>query len=167
MTRTLTVDAAPIRIPSLQKRLPMKVVPLHLDQAKAFIRRHHRHSLPPVSGKFAIGAVNDDGELVGVAVCGRPVARMLDDGLTLEILRVCTDGSPNSGSFLYGRARRVASAMGYERVVTYTLKRESGASLRAAGARPTAALKPKEWTCPSRPRASQTVYREPKIRWDL
>jgi hypothetical protein len=71
----------------------MKLVPLHLKAAQAFIRRYHRHSLPTVGGKFALGAMNDVGQLVGVAVCGRPIARHLDDGRTLEVLRVCTDGT--------------------------------------------------------------------------
>jgi hypothetical protein len=145
----------------------MKLVPIHLKAAQAFIRRWHRHSLPPVGGKFALGVVNERGQLVGVAVCGRPVARHLDDGLTLEVLRVCTDGTPNSNSFLYGRARRVARQMGYQRILTYTLAREGGASLWAAGARPSGKVEAEEWSRPSRKRVGQPVYREHKIRWEL
>ncbi len=82
--------------------------------------------------KFALAA-EQDGVLVGVATCGRPVARAFDDGRTLEITRTCTDGSPNVNSLLYGAARRAAWAMGFTRIITYTQADETGASLRAAG----------------------------------
>ncbi len=145
----------------------MKAVPIHISQAGAFIREHHRHSLPPVGGKFAIGVADDEGHLLGVAVCGRPVARRLDDGHTLEILRVCTTGTPNVNSFLYARARKIARLLGYERVITYTLQSESGASLRAAGACATATVAAGPWSRPSRPRAGQPVYTAPKVRWEF
>src|SRR5437660_8566841 len=108
----------------------MEAVPLHLREANVFVAKHHRHNLPTVGGKFAVGA-SVDGKLVGVAIAGRPVARKLDDGKTLEVLRVCTDGTPNANSFLYGRVRRIAALMGYHHVITYTLQDESGASLKA------------------------------------
>jgi hypothetical protein len=111
----------------------MEAVPLHLRDANAFVGKHHRHNLPTVGGKFAVGATVD-GKLVGVAIAGRPVARRLDDGKTLEVLRVCTDGTPNANSFLYGRVKRIALLLGYSKVITYTLEEESGASLRAVGA---------------------------------
>lgn len=97
-------------------------------------------------------------------IAGRPVARRLDDGGTLEILRVCTDGTPNACSFLYARCARIARLMGYARAITYTLASECGASLRAVGARPTGPLAPGEWGNSSRPRKSQPVYSEPKYR---
>src|SRR5262245_20562927 len=112
----------------------MEAVPLHIKEANAFVKKHHRHSLPTVAGKFAI-ACQADGKLVGVAIAGRPVARRLDDGRTLEVLRVCSDGTPNANSFLYGRVARIARLMGYRKVVTYTLGEESGASLKAVGAK--------------------------------
>ena len=102
--------------------------------------QHHRHNLPRVGGKFAVGAADDEGKLVGVAVAGRPIARRLDDGLTLEVLRVCTDGTPNACSFLYARCAKIARLMGYEKVIPYTLAWEGGASLRAVGATPTGPL---------------------------
>jgi hypothetical protein len=111
----------------------MEAVPLHLREANDFVAKHHRHNLPTVGGKFSVGAAVD-GKLVGVAIAGRPVARRLDDGKTLEVLRVCTDGTPNANSFLYGRVKRIALLMGYEKVITYTLGKESGALLRAVGA---------------------------------
>ncbi len=145
----------------------MRAVPLHLREANQFVAEHHRHSLPTVGGKFALGVADGGGALVGVAVAGRPVARRLDDGRTLEVLRVCTDGTPNACSYLYARVAKVARLMGYERVVTYTLASEGGASLRAVGATPTGPLDPHEWSNPARPRKSQPVYHEPKYRWEL
>lgn len=144
----------------------MRAVPIHIKEANAFVRQFHRHSLPTVGGKFAVGAVHD-GKLVGVAIAGRPVARRLDDERTLEVLRVATDGTPNATSFLYGRVRRIAQLMGYERVVTYTLEEESGASLRAVGGRVTGEVRPQEWSVPSRQRKSQPVYAKKKLRWEL
>lgn len=144
----------------------VQAVPIHLREANAFLAKYHRHSLPTVGGKFAVGVWHGD-KLVGVAIAGRPVARRLDDGKTLEVLRVCTDGTPNACSFLYSRVRRVAHLLGYETVVTYTLAEESGASLRAAGARPVAEVEPGEWSVPSRPRKSQPVYAKKKVRWEL
>ena len=53
--------------------------------------------------------------------------------MTLEVTRLCTDGTKNACSFLYGKAARAAFALGYRRIGTYTLPDEGGASLRAAG----------------------------------
>jgi hypothetical protein len=120
----------------------VRAVPLHLKEANRFVADHHRHNLPTVGGKFAVGVVDDEGKLVGVAIAGRPVSRPLDDGETLEVLRVCTDGTPNACSFLYARCDKIARLMGYERVITYTLASEGGASLRAVGATPIGNLAP-------------------------
>jgi hypothetical protein len=144
----------------------MEAVPLRLREDSEFVAQHHRHNLPCVGCKFAIGAAVD-GRLVGVAIAGRPVARKLDDGKTLEILRVCTDGTPNANSFLYGRVKRIAVLMGYQRVITYTLQEESGASLKAVGARVVGQVRPQEWSVPSRPRRSQPVYGRAKLKWEL
>lgn len=144
----------------------MQAVPNHIKEANTFVSKFHRHGLPTVGGKFAVAAWHD-GRLVGVAIAGRPVARRLDDGKTLVVLRVCTEGTPNACSFLYNRVRRDAHLMGYEKVVTYTLAEESGASLRAVGAKPVAAVEPQEWSVPSRPRKSQPVYSKKKVRWEL
>jgi hypothetical protein len=144
----------------------MEAIPLHLREANAFVAKHHQHNLPTVGGKWAIGAVVD-GKLVGFAIAGRPVARKLDDGKTLEILWVCTDGTPNANSFLYGRAKRIAVLMGYSRIITYTLEEESEASLRAVRARVIGEVRPQEWSVPSRPRKSQAVYGKVKVKWEL
>src|SRR5947209_13124367 len=122
----------------------MEAVPLHIRQANDFVRTHHRHSLPVTGCKFALGAAVD-GKLLGVAIAGRPVARRLDDGQPLEVLRVATDGTANACSFLYSRCARIARLMGYSRVITYTLESEGGASLRAVGAKPTGPLHSHDW----------------------
>lgn len=110
----------------------MEIRPLTFREACAFVALHHRHNKPPRGHKFSIG-VFASGELVGVGMAGRPVARHFDDGLTLEINRTCTDGARNANSMLYGAIRRAAFAMGYLRVITYSQGQESGASLRGAG----------------------------------
>jgi hypothetical protein len=112
----------------------LTIVPLSFRQGAEFVSRYHRHNGPPRGCKFVIGVCDVEGVLHGVAMVGRPVARMYDDGLTAEVNRTATDGYPNANSALYGGAWRVASAMGYRRMVTYTQHQESGASLRAVGA---------------------------------
>jgi len=107
-------------------------VPITFPEAKAFVTQHHRHHDPPIGHKISIG-VAMDGKIVGVAIAGRPVSRHLDDGWTLEVSRVATDGTKNACSFLYGAIKRCGKAMGYTRFVTYTLPQEGGASLRGAG----------------------------------
>lgn len=102
----------------------MTLTPINLKTANAFVQQHHRHHKPTRGHKFSIG-VSDNGALVGVAICGRPVARRLDDGYTLEVNRLCTDGTPNACSILYAAAYRAARAMGYNKVITYILDTEN------------------------------------------
>lgn len=111
----------------------LTIVPVTFRAACAFVVEHHRHHKPPRGHKFSIGVCDDEGLLRGVAMVGRPVARTFDDGLTAEVNRTCTDGFPNANSALYGACWRVAAAMGYRRLVTYTQAGESGSSLTAAG----------------------------------
>ncbi|HBR1064644.1 TPA: hypothetical protein RST38_003947 [Klebsiella pneumoniae] len=111
----------------------MVISPITLKAAQAFIAQHHRLNKPPRGHKFSIGLKNAEGELIGVATAGRPVARHFDDGLTIEVNRTCTTGERNANSVLYGAVWRAARAMGYHRCITYTQADESGASLRAAG----------------------------------
>lgn len=129
----------------------LHVIPISLDEANAFVERHHRHHGPVVGHKFSLGATAGD-QVVGVAIVGRPVARMRDDGLTLEVTRLCTDGTRNACSFLYGAAARAAFALGYRRIGTYILAGEEGASLTASGWRQIAVVTGRSWSCPSRPR---------------
>lgn len=110
----------------------MTVIPITLRAARRFIAEHHRHNVPPKGWKFG-AALEHEGEIVGVATAGQPVSRILDDGKTLEVTRVCTVGNKNASTMLYGAICRAAKALGYERVITYTLDTEPGISLRAAG----------------------------------
>lgn len=112
------------------------IVPINLAKANAYVATHHRHHKPTVGHKFSVAVADATGTVRGVAIVGRPVARHCDDGWTLEVNRCCTDGVRNGCSILYGAAWRVAKAMGYKRLITYTLPSEGGASLRGAG-----------WTC--------------------
>jgi hypothetical protein len=124
----------------------LHVVPISWKQACMFIKLNHRHHKPPRGQKFAIGVVDETGTLHGVATCGRPVSRMLDNGLTLEVNRTCTDQYPNVNSMLYGACARIAAAMGYNDIYTDTQEGESGASLRAAGWKNEGTRKPrKNW----------------------
>lgn len=113
--------------------MSLTIIPLTFRRACDFVAEHHRHNKPPRGHKFSIGVCDGEGTLRGVAMVGRPVARHFDDGLTAEVNRTCTDGFANANSALYGAAWRIAQAMGYRRMVTYTQANESGASLTAAG----------------------------------
>lgn len=129
----------------------MKAIPITLKQANQFVAQHHRHSRPVVGAKIAVGvAVN--GKLAGVAILGRPVSRRLDDGLTIEVTRCCTDGLLHACSCLYGKCLRIARELGYERAVTYTLASEPGASLRASGFAKEADVPEQDWNRPGRRR---------------
>ncbi len=117
--------------------------------------------------KFAVG-VSRDGRLVGVATVGRPVARPLDDRITVEVTRTCTLGAPGANSMLYGAAWRAARALGYHRMITYTQHGESGASLRAIGMVRVAELPARPgWTTPSRPRTDRGTDGIARMRWEI
>lgn len=137
--------------------------PLSITEAKRFIGEHHRHHPPPLSGLFAIG-LNDGAAVVAVAVVGRPVARLNQDGYTAEVTRLCTNGTPHAASKLYAACWRAARAMGYRRLITYTLAREPGTSLRAAGWRELHRVKGRSWDTPSRPRVDKHPI-EDKTLW--
>lgn len=109
----------------------MEIKPITFAEASDFIKKNHRHHGATVGHKFSIGLINEE-KLVGVAVCGRPVSRYLDNGTTCEINRLCTDGTRNACSMLYGACCRVAKEMGYKKIITYILASENGASLRAS-----------------------------------
>jgi len=153
-----------------------RLIPVPKTKARQFIQEHHRHNEAPspMQVTFAIG-LETDGELVAVLTAGRPVARLLDDGLTLEVNRTCVrDFHRNANSRLYGACARAAKALGYRRLVTYTLISETGASLRAVGfvSTPVGA---NTWNRPNRVRHdSVTIWGEgrnaaalPKYRWEL
>ena len=134
----------------------IKAIPIELKDAQTYIDKNHRHHKAAVRDKFRVGA-EIDGELVGVAQVGRPLARCLCDGKTLEVLRLCTTGEKDVCSFLYSRCARIAKEMGYEKIITYILETETGASLKASGWELDAEdVGGREWDTPSRPRANGT-----------
>lgn len=143
----------------------MVIRPITFRQACDFIAKYHRHHSPTIGCKFCIGVFVDE-TMVGCAVCGRPVSRVLDDGLTLEINRVCTDGTRNACSMLYGACCRIAKAMGYQKAITYTLQSESGASLKASNFTSDGTYGAKHWTG-KRCTHTHTLKnpQELKIRW--
>lgn len=110
----------------------LEIRPIILREANAYVAQHHRHNIPTNGHKWSIACYDDD-RLCGVAIAGQPIARKLDDGLTIEVRRVCTDGTYNACSKLYGACARVAKEMGYRRIITYTLISEPGTSLLASG----------------------------------
>lgn len=142
----------------------MTIVPLTLRDARSYVDRVHRHHRAPQGGLFAIGLA-DGADIVGCVIVGRPVARALDDGWTAEVTRLATDGSKNACSMLYAAAWRAARAMGYRRLMTYTLATEPGTSLVAAGWRPVGEVRGRSWTTPSRPRIDRHPTQD-KIRWE-
>lgn len=141
----------------------MEAIPLTLDKANNFVKQLHRHHRPVYRDKYRIGC-SVGGRLVGIVQVGRPVSRALDDGNTLEVVRLCTDGAYNACSFLYGAAARVARELGYSKIITYILEDESGASLRAAGWKFECMTKGGSWNCQCRPRADNAPTC-PKQRW--
>jgi hypothetical protein len=146
--------------------MALQLCPLTLREAHAFVARVHRHHRPSRGGKFAIGAARD-GQVVGVVVIGRPVSRELQrGGYTAEVLRLAViEGVRNACSLLYGAAWRAARAMGYRRLVTYTLPSEGGASLIASGWRLIGEAGGGSWSCPSRPRVDEHPT-QVKFRWE-
>ena len=140
----------------------MEIQPITLRCASEFVKQHHRHHPPSVGCKFAIGLFDGD-KMVGCAICGRPVSRHLDDGLTCEINRLCTDGTRNACSMLYGAACRVAKHMGYKKIITYILQSENGASLKASNFVCEGIAGGTHWT--GQRNRNQAIPNEMKTRW--
>lgn len=109
----------------------MDIRPINLKAANRFVKKYHRHHKETAGHKFSV-CLCDGERIVGVAICGRPVSRFMDDGTVIEINRLCTDGTKNACSMLYGACARIAKEMGYRKIVTYILKSENGASLKAS-----------------------------------
>lgn len=144
----------------------LRLVPVSFSDACAFVAEHHRHHKPPQGMKFCVGVASND-VLRGVAIAGRPVARSYDDGTTLEVTRVATDGTPNACSALYAACWRASKALGYSRLITYTQADESGSSLRAAGWRVIAERAARHgWTTPSRRRESRGTDNIQRTLWE-
>jgi hypothetical protein len=142
----------------------LSIMPCELAEANAFVVEHHRHHGRVVGHKFSLSVVEAE-KVVGVAIVSRPVSRMLDDGLTLEVSRCCTDGTKDAASALYGAARRATFALGYRRLITYTLATEPGTSLKAAGWKNLGLAGGGSWSVPSRPRVDKHPLQR-KIRWE-
>jgi hypothetical protein len=132
----------------------LRHVRIELDEANAFVTQFHRHHKPVVGHLFSLGAVLGD-KIVGVAIVGRPVARMRDDGLTAEVTRLCTDGTRNACSFLYGASARAAFALGFKKIGTYILASEGSMTLKASGWRMVGEVRGRSWSTPSRPRVDK------------
>ena len=161
-------------------------VPVDFDEACAFVTQHHRHHIPPQGHKFSIaaavmptpeseacdnnciliGAHESDRRIVGVVIVGRPVSRMMQDGWTLEVTRLATDGTKNACSFLYAAAWRATRAMGYRKLTTCILDTEPGTTLRAAGWRLVGQAGGGSWSVPSRPRVDKHPL-QGKLRFEI
>lgn len=139
-----------------------EIIPISLKQANQYVTDYHRHHKAVRGCKFCI-ALKDNDKIVGVAICGRPVSRYYDDGMTLEINRLCTNGYKNACSMLYGACARIAKEMGYKKIITYILESESGASLKASNYICDGIAGGKIWT--GSRRRDNGVPQEMKTRW--
>lgn len=154
--------------------MSLEIRPIVLRKANAAIVRWHRHHDVARGCVFCVSVWAAD-RMVGVAIVARPGARMLQDGHTAEVTRVATDGTANASSKLYGACKRAARALGYRRLITYTLESEDGASVKASGFRRVTVSPGGSWDRPSRRRGEQMgmleVRRpspeEPKVRWEI
>ena len=142
----------------------MEIVPITFSDANEFVRRHHRHHRPVAGCKFYLAVAHEE-QIVGVAIVGRPVSRHIDNGWTLEVNRLCTDGKKNACSMLYGAAWRVAKNLGYKKLVTYTLPDEGGASLKASNWKCLGETKGGAWTRAKRPRLDLHPL-QIKLKWE-
>ena len=156
-----------LRLPR-DRRVSLHLVPVSAKVARECVIRWHRHNGATFVGELLrVGAADDEGVLVAVGVAGRPVARHYDDGQTVEVWRVSSDGTRNATSMLYGALTRAAFALGYTRVITYTQADESGASLRAAGWKVVAQRKARRgWSTPSRPRDDARYMTSERTLWE-
>ena len=158
--------------------LQLLVKPTTLRAANDFVQAHHRHNgrTSRDGGKFAI-ACEYGGEIVGVAIVGNPLSATYMDkaiyGHVAEVLRTCTkDAAPKGAvSFLYAACTRVCRDMGFDRLISYTLDTESGASLRGAGWKnmgTTKGVKPgwRKKDHLSQTREYQEVMGKVKFRWE-
>jgi len=147
-----------------QQRL--HVVPCDFSEAVAYVRQHHRHHRPPVGHKFSLAVADESGTVRGVCMVGRPVARGNDDGWTLEVTRLASDGCPNACSCLYGAAWRAAKSLEYRRCITYILDAEPGVTLKAAGWKCLGQRGGGSWNCKSRPRVDKHPTQK-KLLWEV
>jgi hypothetical protein len=143
----------------------LRVLPCDYKDAVAFVALHHRHHKPPVGHKFSLCVADEQDNVRAVVMAGRPVARHNDDGMTLEVTRLASDGCPNACSCLYGAAWRAAKALGYGRLITYILDTEPGTSLKATGWKCLGQRGGGRWNAPSRPRVDKHPLQK-KLLWE-
>lgn len=143
----------------------IELIPITLAEANQYVAEYHRHHKPVTGHKFSLAAIKND-LIVGVCIVGRPVSRHLDNGWALEVNRCCTDGTKNAPSFLYGAAWRATRALGYKKLITYTLPEEGGTSLRASGWKCLGEAGGGNWNCKARPRI-ETDIKQTKLRWEV
>lgn len=146
----------------VERKKSREIRPITLKVANEYVNKYHRHHNGTVGCKFAIGLYEND-ELIGVAICGRPVSRFLDDGSTCEINRLCTRGGENACSMLYGACSRIAKDMGYKKIITYILESESGITLKASNFTCEGEAGGTHWT--GKRNKNQNIPSEMKTRW--
>lgn len=142
----------------------MELMHVELGDANEFVAKLHRHHKPVRGHRFSLGVLHDF-DIRGVAIVGRPVARGFNFKTTCEVLRLCTDGTKNACSFLYGASARAARSLGYSRVGTYILRSESGASLVASGWMKGHTVEGRDWNSGKRKGRRTDQPREDKVYW--
>ncbi|MCP1161243.1 MULTISPECIES: XF1762 family protein [Bacillus] len=147
------------------QQLRLQTIPITLKIAQEFISKFHRHNQAPQGHKFSIGLWDHD-VLIGVIIAGSPVARHNNNGFTLEITRCCLKSSiyRNGISKMIGSVYQVAKAMGYTKIITYTLDHESGDSLKSCGFELEAITSGGSWNSTARKRENKAPT-TPKKRW--
>lgn len=143
----------------------LRIEPAELKEANEFVTRLHRHHKKATGHRWSTRVSTLDGTVVGVAIVGRPVARMTDQRRIVEAVRVCTDGTPNACSALYGAVCRQQRSHGYEKAQTFVLESEPGTSLRAAGWKPVAFSDGGSWSRQTRLRVDDAPL-DRKVRWE-
>lgn len=145
----------------------LRIVPCTIAKANAFVKQVHRHHGTIPIARFALGVADETGRLRGVAIVGRPCNTHLDDGWTLEVRRLATDGCKNACSMLYAASWKAAKAIGYRRLITYTLPTESQASLKAVGWTCITNCGGKSWKSSKRNRQDTPLTFMKKNRWEV
>ena len=127
----------------------MNLVHVELKVANDFVKQHHRHHKPVIGHRFSIGCWANN-KLCGVAIVGRPVARAINHNTTLEVVRLCTDGTKNACSFLYAASAKAGIFLGYSRIGTYILAAEPGTTLVASAWTKGHVVRGRDWNTPAR-----------------
>lgn len=149
--------------------MSLYIIPCTLDEAGAYVDRFHRHNKRPWIARFALACADESGAVHGVSIVGTPDGFNSADGYTAEAKRVCTDGYRNACSMLYAASWSAARAMGYQRLITYTLPAESQSSLKALGWKciPNCGGRPWSTNNKRKDRDVQPIYLIKKNRWEV